>query len=559
MAYKLQKSPGHLLRRAHQFAQDLYSREVGSRGPTPRQFEVLHAVAANEGMSQTDLVRATGIDRSTLADMIARMIKKGLLSRSRTTEDARANVVSITAAGRRMLNSTLNSVAKAENAALAVLPKTQQADFMKALFAYAEALDKMEAASRKLAAKKKAPAKRKAPTKRKAATKKKTSAKRTAKKKVASGDGRGSSGARLRHSRSAKTVRRSGSGGSGPGQSSNLPEVELIDVHYATCRATIKNPTNNKRYGEQRRKNGTLEYGVVTVTVPPDRHRGDLPLPTWWQKALGLVDEQKHFTIRDLNAFKRTAQLWQRLKAAAEQTSATALLFVHGFNTPFSKAAMTAAQLSYDISFNGVTALYAWPSKTSVSERNYLRARANAEVSAAGLQQFLLELCKNDALEKIHLVAHSMGGYVTLNALAKYIGPKSSFSKLGQVVLAAPDIDSDQFLAEYEALIRLANRSTLYTSRKDKAMQASHFIQGYRRAGWADPVIVVDGLDSVDASPVDMPSLLGHGYFSESSTVRTDLHNTLDGVKPGVGGRKVLESATNVNGQYWRLPKERRA
>lgn len=143
MAFSLKSSPGHLLRRAQQYAHDLYSQEVGADGPTPRQFEVLHTVAQNEGLSQTDLVRATGIDRSTLADMIARMIKKGLLSRQRTKDDARANAVSITASGRRILQGAMNAVAKAESAALNVLPKGQQAAFMKALAAYAEALDAM--------------------------------------------------------------------------------------------------------------------------------------------------------------------------------------------------------------------------------------------------------------------------------------------------------------------------------------------------------------------------------------------------------------------------------
>jgi DNA-binding MarR family transcriptional regulator len=143
MAYDLRKSPGHLLRRAQQYAHDLYAGAVGASGPTPRQFEVLHVVSKNEGLSQTDLVRATGIDRSTLADMIARMLDRGLLSRSRTKEDARANAVSITASGKRMLNSAMPGVSRAESAALAVLPKAQQGAFMKSLAAYADALDKL--------------------------------------------------------------------------------------------------------------------------------------------------------------------------------------------------------------------------------------------------------------------------------------------------------------------------------------------------------------------------------------------------------------------------------
>jgi DNA-binding MarR family transcriptional regulator len=144
MAYDLRKSPGHLLRRAQQYAHDLHATAVGGDGPTPRQFEVLHVVSKNEGLSQTDLVRQTGIDRSTLADMIARMLKKGLLSRSRTKEDARANAVSITASGRRVLAGAMAGVSKADGQTLNVLPKAQQASFVKALAAYADALDKLE-------------------------------------------------------------------------------------------------------------------------------------------------------------------------------------------------------------------------------------------------------------------------------------------------------------------------------------------------------------------------------------------------------------------------------
>jgi DNA-binding MarR family transcriptional regulator len=166
-SYDLRKSPGHLLRRAQQYAHDLYAAGVGADGPTPRQFEVLHVVSKNEGLSQTDLVRATGIDRSTLADMIARMIDKGHLSRARTKEDARANAVSITAAGRRVLNSAMSGVARAESGALSVLPKAQQSGFMKALGAYADALDKLAeggepSRGRKKKAAKKGGAKRKA-------------------------------------------------------------------------------------------------------------------------------------------------------------------------------------------------------------------------------------------------------------------------------------------------------------------------------------------------------------------------------------------------------------
>ena len=181
--FALQQSPGHLLRRAQQYADDLYKKEVGATGPTARQFTVLHTVSENEGLSQTDLVRRTGIDRSTLADMIARLTNKGLIARQRTKDDARANSVKLTAQGRKMLKSAENKVMKAEEDALSMLPKTQQASFMKNLRSYAEALDKIEAEAM---APKRQPAAKKAATKKTAAKKTtKAATKKTATKKAA--------------------------------------------------------------------------------------------------------------------------------------------------------------------------------------------------------------------------------------------------------------------------------------------------------------------------------------------------------------------------------------
>ncbi len=105
--FNLDNSPAHLLRRATQYANDIYTREVVDETLTARQFAVLLTVDKHEGLSQTDLVNMTGIDRSTLADMISRMLKKDLLRRKRTESDARANSVSITTSGKRALTTVL--------------------------------------------------------------------------------------------------------------------------------------------------------------------------------------------------------------------------------------------------------------------------------------------------------------------------------------------------------------------------------------------------------------------------------------------------------------------
>ena len=97
------RSPSHLLKRAAQYSNLIYMGEVGKSGLTHRQFTVLLAVDANDGKSQTELVKLTGIDRSTLADLVARLLAQGYLQRKRTKDDGRTNSIRITTVGKKML------------------------------------------------------------------------------------------------------------------------------------------------------------------------------------------------------------------------------------------------------------------------------------------------------------------------------------------------------------------------------------------------------------------------------------------------------------------------
>jgi DNA-binding MarR family transcriptional regulator len=129
-AAALDHSPSHLLHRALQLALDIYAEETGPDAVTQRQYAVLSSVAAQEGLTQTDLVRATGIDRSTLADLVARMIGKGLLARQRSTSDARANTVSLTDEGRAALDAAQPKVAAADERILELLPARKRDAFL---------------------------------------------------------------------------------------------------------------------------------------------------------------------------------------------------------------------------------------------------------------------------------------------------------------------------------------------------------------------------------------------------------------------------------------------
>jgi DNA-binding MarR family transcriptional regulator len=141
----LDRSPSHLLHRALQLALDIYAEETGNGALTQRQFAVLSAVMAKEGCTQSELVRATGIDRSTLAELVARLIGKDLLARERSTLDARANTVRLTDAGRTAVHEAGPRVAQADARILALVPGAKRDAFLKTLRDMARAAGKSEA------------------------------------------------------------------------------------------------------------------------------------------------------------------------------------------------------------------------------------------------------------------------------------------------------------------------------------------------------------------------------------------------------------------------------
>jgi DNA-binding MarR family transcriptional regulator len=142
---RLERSPIHLLHRAGQCAGDVFNAEINAEDLTPRQFAVLATVSANEGVSQTGLVERTGIDRSTLADIVRRMLKKGLLQRRRTKEDARAYAVKLTEEGRRVLRSVDPLARRVDERILESLPPKQREQFLDDLSAIVEKLSQMQA------------------------------------------------------------------------------------------------------------------------------------------------------------------------------------------------------------------------------------------------------------------------------------------------------------------------------------------------------------------------------------------------------------------------------
>jgi DNA-binding MarR family transcriptional regulator len=120
----------HLLHRAGQCAEVLFALEAEGSELTPRQYAVLLTVADNPDVSQTVLVAETGVDRSTLADIVRRLVDKRLLQRKRTKEDARMYAVRITAKGRSVLSSLRPAAGRVDARLLSVLSGGNRASFI---------------------------------------------------------------------------------------------------------------------------------------------------------------------------------------------------------------------------------------------------------------------------------------------------------------------------------------------------------------------------------------------------------------------------------------------
>lgn len=131
--YPLHDAPGHLLRRCQQRAVEIFMEEIGRARLTPRQFAILVTLAKRPGLTQTKVVEETGIDRSTVGDMIDRLARRGLVRRRRSGRDQRANTLAILPAGLKLVRDTAPAVDRAQDRIMAPLPAAIRETFVTAL------------------------------------------------------------------------------------------------------------------------------------------------------------------------------------------------------------------------------------------------------------------------------------------------------------------------------------------------------------------------------------------------------------------------------------------
>ncbi len=132
-AYDLAVRPGFLIRRLHQIHVALFIEECGAFDVTPVQYSIMTAVQAHPGLDQARLGEEVGVDRTTLANVVGRLERRGLLHRRASPDDRRLRLVEITAAGADLLQRMDGPARRAHSRTVAALAPAERRAFVQAL------------------------------------------------------------------------------------------------------------------------------------------------------------------------------------------------------------------------------------------------------------------------------------------------------------------------------------------------------------------------------------------------------------------------------------------
>ena len=330
---------------------------------------------------------------------------------------------------------------------------------------------------------------------------------------------------------------------------------DTVEVLFATDRNNTESDDINETFGHERNKDNKLQLGICKVSIPQNHESGNIERPSWFKRLLYSVSEnpQQHVVIYDLS-IKTEIDFLNCLNSKINHSSSKdALIFIHGYNVSFQEAVRRTAQLVHDLSFKGAALSYSWPSYSTV--KNYMYDEDSVMWTVPHLKQFILKVINDASLEKLHIIAHSMGNRALTNAIKELNTEGINLKKINQIILAAPDIDSNVFTDVIVPGIKnVSKQITLYASSKDKALKFSRNLRAdIIRAGESGKdIVIVDGVCTIDASMVDT-NFLGHGYFAETKDLINDIYLILEhAFIPSQ--RKLKQQNFPSKGFYWIFP-----
>ena len=204
------------------------------------------------------------------------------------------------------------------------------------------------------------------------------------------------------------------------------------------------------------------------------------------------------------------------------------MIFVHGYNTSFDNALYRTAQIAYDMQFDGAPFVYSWPSGGAVTSYTY--DRESAEGAEPHLRKFIELVVKETGATSVSIIAHSMGNQALLNVLREMNSPPPG-ALISQLILAAPDVDTDNFANLASKIGGLSLGITLYASSNDRALIASRNFWGHSRAGdvpAAGPV-VLPSIETIDVTAASTDIFaLNHSGYAQNNVLLTDMGKLIE-------------------------------
>lgn len=293
----------------------------------------------------------------------------------------------------------------------------------------------------------------------------------------------------------------------------NVSESQIVDRHSVLIATSRERASDDSVIFDGGRAN-TLSFARAEVTVPKAHVTGALERP----RGKAPIDPAKHFAAERVGLFHDEQAFAAGLRDRLTANNGRALVFIHGYNTRFDDAVFRAAQIVHDSAYGGTPVLFSWASAGRTLD--YIYDNNSATMARDGLEHTLRLLADNGAT-RIDIVAHSMGNWLTMEALRQLAmtDDVDLDGKLGDVVLASPDIDVDVFRSQ---LMRIGTPDRPYfvlLSGDDRALRLSSLLAGNRpRVGdylEADDLTSL-GVIVVDVTKVSAGDGMNHTKFADN-------------------------------------------
>ncbi|WP_245474289.1 alpha/beta hydrolase [Mesorhizobium sp. M2A.F.Ca.ET.042.01.1.1] len=309
-----------------------------------------------------------------------------------------------------------------------------------------------------------------------------------------------------------------------------IPFAASDTGHVDMLVATTRKPSEDRGQLYSGDRGTAISLNRIVVSIPPDRNRtvGEIQWPL-----LATPDPEKEFAVLSVDkiASQRAALEWVRKNRNGKRQ---VLIFVHGFNNTYADAVFRFVQIVHDTGTDAAPILFTWPSRGDPFD--YLYDKESTNYSRRALEDLILQATSSPDVADVTILAHSMGAWLTAEALRDIAMRDHTIpTKVRNVVFASPDIDIDVFRRQFIEMGATRPHFTIFTSTNDKALQISRLLSGgVSRVGGTDlrpyaSVLEELGVSVIDTSDITPRDPLGHSAFADTPDIVRVLGRRLAG------------------------------